>query len=241
VVEGSDFEATVDAAFRRLGSRIRDCKSGRDAVLPSALEYRRLGEHFMRSSKLRNKADVARYEGHAVVESPSASCFAGAACRLSFRSSPNRRSRATRSSQSPEAGETKPVIIENKTPCGAKSSENVAAYDTRRIMDALVVLEGQPLMVVEKKGCGKSYAGDVRLIILLFRMEEVKQHCAGHTIQMGEEQQRAATAVALVIQHARGCEPGVERCQQMKVPRIWTMNSVPKWLRQGLRGSQCSR
>jgi hypothetical protein len=187
VVKWSDFEASVDDAFCRLSARTRDCNSGRDAVLPSVFEWRRLGERLMRSSKLRKETDIARCKSRAVEEPVSLICCQGSMqVQFQLQSESKRlpvedlgrmqqKKQGDSKLKEPEAGVAKPVLIKYKMPYRARFSENVAADDTRRVMDALVLLEGQPLMIVEKKAAEKLTPALSRRIRLPIDKDEVKQ------------------------------------------------------------------
>jgi hypothetical protein len=159
VVEWSDFEERIDDAFRRLGSRIRARNGGRGAVFPPGIEWRRLGERFMHSTLLWNEADVTRYESRAV-EEPVSLVFhcLGQDVQYRLQSEPPKlpgddigKRGKTRKPKPPRAGASLPVSIENQTPERPPSSENVAAGENRRVMDALVIIKGEAVAVGKKK------------------------------------------------------------------------------------------
>ncbi len=215
VVAWTDFEPKLESAFQSLSSSIRKRNGDTDAVFPPSIEWKWLGENFMRNRKLRNEAEVTRYEWRAV-EEPINLIFShdgkGVEFQLQFESGGHpsegvaekqqqqqQQQQIDKNTIESQPGAPNPAVIEYKTPARPKSSEKAAAEDKRRVMDALVMLESQPVVLSEKIAPDMLTKALLQLMRLPINMEDVRQFSAGNTTLASDKRQRATAAVAFVV------------------------------------------
>lgn len=173
VVAWTDFEPKLESAFQSLSSSIRKRNGDTDAVFPPSIEWKWLGENFMRNRKLRNEAEVTRYEWRAV-EEPINLIFShdgkGVEFQLQFESGGHPSEGVAEKQQQQQQqndknitgsqpGAPNAVIIEYKTPTRLKLSEKTAADSKWRVTDSLAMLESQSIVVCPRKCFTHAYQG----------------------------------------------------------------------------------
>ncbi len=106
--------------------------------------------------------------------------------------------------QNVENAKLQDVVMHYRTPTRPKSSNTIAAEDKRRLIDALVMLDGQPPALAETKAPIKLTRALLQLVRLPIVMREVQRFLAEEKVLANGELRKATAAVALVIIQAYG-------------------------------------
>jgi hypothetical protein len=222
VVPWRTFEADVQRAFRKLSARIKAANNGSEAVFPAEIEYGNMGRHFVRSFKIRNEASTTRYEGRAIHE-PVNVIFASINEELEFQlqsesgkhpmenahgkppqwqQQQQQQQQNDENAKPPQSGGLHAVMMECKTPTRPRSSKNAATEDQRRIIDAMVMLGGEPVALEETKASDKLTKLLLQKLRLPIKMQDVQDYCDEDVVKANDEERRATAAVAFVVVQA---------------------------------------